>query len=107
VRLLDRNAPTTLAHAVATAPVGGTIVLQGDDYRGEGNLKIERQMTLQATLGETPWIKGSVIVDGWVPDGARWSVTWDKKLTHPRPADLDKNNPIAGIPIWSSSRAAR
>ncbi len=62
---LDRSAPTTLSHAVATAPVGGTIVLRGGDYRGVANLKIERKMTLQPAPGETAWIKGSVVVAGF------------------------------------------
>lgn len=92
----NRNAPTTLAHAVATAPVGGTVVLSGGDYRGVANLKIPHQMTLQAAPGETAWIKGSVVVAGFAPNNGRWSVAWDKKLTHPNELDLDKNNPIAG-----------
>lgn len=96
---LDRNTPTTLQHAIESAPVGGTIILKGGEYRGVPNLKINRQMTLQAAPGETVWIKGSVIVSGFVPESSalpRWSVAWDKKLTHPKPQDLDKNNPIAG-----------
>ncbi len=92
----DRNAPTTLSQAVATVPAGGTVVLLGGTYRGLARLKIPRRMTLQAAPGETPWIKGSVVVSGFVPDGGRWSVAWNRKLTHANQLDLDKNNPIAG-----------
>lgn len=91
----NRDKPTTLARAVAAAPAGGTIVLRGGDYRGLSNLKIERKMTLQAASGETAWIKGSVVVSGFAPDNGRWSVAWDKKLTHANKEDADKNNPLA------------
>ncbi len=91
----NRERPTTLANALAKAPARGTIVLRGGDYRDVDNFKIERPVTLQNAPGETVWIKGSDIVSGFAPDGARWFVAWDKKLTHPRENDIDKANPIA------------
>ena len=91
----DRARPTTLAHAVTVAPTGWTIVLRGGDYRGVRALKLTRPLTIQPLPGETVWIKGSDIVTGFQPEGTRWSVAWDKKLTHPNAADMDKNNPLA------------
>ena len=31
-----------------------------------------KQLTLQPYPHEQAWVKGSIIVSGWVPDGAAW-----------------------------------
>lgn len=91
----DRTRPTTLSHAIEIAPAGGTIVLRGGEYRDVSGIKIERPLTLQNASGETVWIKGSDIVTGWQAEGGAWKVAWDKKFTHAKDEDVDKNNPIA------------
>lgn len=66
-----RNAPTTLEAALQRAPEGGTIVFSGGTYR-VGGLILARRLTLQAAPDESPWLKGSSLVEGWVRDGNAW-----------------------------------
>ncbi|MEM9607402.1 MAG: right-handed parallel beta-helix repeat-containing protein [Actinomycetota bacterium] len=66
----------TLSRAVAIASAGDTIVLREGTYHED--VKVERKpVTIQNAPGEVVWLDGSVVVDGWVPDGdGRWSAPW-------------------------------
>jgi hypothetical protein len=57
--------PTTVAHAVETAPSGATIVFRGGEYRKVDAIPVRQRLTLQPYPGEIAWIKGSDIVTGW------------------------------------------
>lgn len=65
------NAPTTVAKALAKAPAGTTIVFRGGVYRNV-DMKMRKQLTLQAYPQEQVWFKGSNIVKNWVREGNRW-----------------------------------
>lgn len=67
-----RDAPwATLVGAVGAAPAGATIVFRAGTYRS-GTVVITKPLTLQPFPRERAWIKGSVEVTGWVPDGNAW-----------------------------------
>jgi mannuronan 5-epimerase len=61
----------TVAHAVAAAPAGATIVLRQGNYRESVTIN-GKALTLQPYPHEKAWFKGSVNVNGWVKDGVRW-----------------------------------
>ncbi len=95
-----QNAPTSLQNALKIAPAGATIVFRGGTYRGLDSLLAPRRVTFQAARGEAPWIKGSVIVTGWVRDGSAWRKdNWTHKFgASPRigPEYVDPKFPLAG-----------
>lgn len=69
----DPSSPWTIAKAFSStgAPAGATLVFRGGNYRGVRNLALKR-FTLQAFPHEQAWIKGSLVVSDWQPDGAAW-----------------------------------
>lgn len=65
------NSPCSVKKAIAIAPSGKTIVFKNGIYRN-GDININKKLTLQAYPHATPWLKGSVVVDGWVREGNKW-----------------------------------
>lgn len=63
--------PWSVAKALESAPSGATIVFRGGTYRNI-NAKIRKKLTLQPYPHEKAWIKGSIVVTGWVVDGTNW-----------------------------------
>lgn len=90
------RSPITLAKALKSARPGTTIVLRGGTYRTSS--KVGKKLTLQAYPGEKPWLKGSVVVEGWVADGGKWREDgW--KYGFPRNMGreyIDPKHPLAG-----------
>ena len=65
------SSPWSVDKALTSAPSGSTIVFRGGIYRGI-ETKIRKKLQLQAYPHEKPWLKGSVVVTGWVGDGNIW-----------------------------------
>lgn len=91
------NSPWPVAKALDEAPSGSTIVFKGGTYRNI-NAKINKKLTLQAFPHEKPWLKGSVVVTGWVADGGiwrkdGWSYSFPQNMSD---AYIDPNYPLAG-----------
>lgn len=70
------DSPWSIAKALAKAPSGATIVFRSGTYRDIDSARkvgrIRKKLTLQPYPHEKAWIKGSVIVKGWVTDDAIW-----------------------------------
>ncbi|KAH7709948.1 hypothetical protein AAVH_22779 [Aphelenchoides avenae] len=77
----DANAGTAAAPlrnpatAVARVPAGGTIVFRGGSYYDVEIASVTKRITMQPYPHEKVWIKGSVVVTGWVVDGVTWRHT--------------------------------
>ncbi len=96
----------TVAHAIAMAKAGGTIVLRAGTYR-ERLGTLNKRLTLQAYPHEQVWLSGSVIVNGWAqdltdrPDGGAWVHTgWTTQFCETcfDPRAIDPAYPNAGLP---------
>jgi parallel beta-helix repeat protein len=90
----------TVARAVEAAPAGSTIVIRAGTYR-ESVPTFSKPLTLQPYPGETVWMKGSVVVTGWVADGATWRRDgWTATFcqTCYPPGGIDPAHPAAGLP---------
>lgn len=62
----------TLGAALAKVGAGGTIVLRDGTYR-EGELAINKTVTIQAYPHEQAWLDGTVVQNnGWVADTGNW-----------------------------------
>lgn len=63
--------PWPIAKALKSAPSGATIIFRSGTYR---KLKgaINKKLTLQPYPHEKVWLKGSVVVPGWVSDAGIW-----------------------------------
>jgi len=99
----DNNAGTqaapwrTLKAAIARAPSGATIVMRGGEYR-EGGISLSgKKLTIQPFHREKVWLKGSVVVNGWVQDGNAWRHDgWNYRFALDTPSEsLDPNHPAA------------
>lgn len=88
----------TLKRAVGAAPAGATIVLRAGDYREEVGV-IAKRLTLQPFPHEQVWLKGSLLVTGWVQEGSRWRKdNWTYKLPRtgcPKQTLDPATNPLA------------
>ena len=91
------NSPWSVTKAIAEAPSGATIVFRGGTYRNINSI-IKKKLTLQAYPHEKPWIKGSVVVKGWVREGNKWrSDGWKYSFPqHVSRAYVDQKYPLAG-----------
>ena len=92
----------TVAHAIAVAPSGATIVLRGGVYR-EALGAITKPITLQSYPHEQAWLSGSVVVSGWTPaSGATaWAHTgWTTQFCQTcfDPNAIVAAYPTAGLP---------
>ena len=61
----------TLKKAVSSASSGSTIVVRGGTYR-EYVYFYGKRLTIQPYPHERVWLKGSVVVTGWVSDASIW-----------------------------------
>lgn len=102
----DANAGTavttplrTLQKAVQVAPVGSTIVLRAGTYR-ESIPSLTKQITFQPYPHEQVWLKGSVIVTGFVQNGSIWRKdSWTYKfIPTADTAAIDPAYPMAQYP---------
>lgn len=74
------DAPWPVAKALRQAPSGATIVFRGGTYR-VGEIRFNKNFTLQPYLNETPILKGSQVVTDWTPDGNVWRTPWVHHFT--------------------------
>lgn len=87
---------STLRKAINSAPPNSTIVVREGTYR-EGDLKLNKKLTLQPYPHEKVWIKGSLNVRDWVREGKLWRKdNWNYQfapITNPK--YIDPAYPIA------------
>ncbi len=69
------DSPWPVDRALLVAPSGTTIVFRGGTYR-VGEIRFNKNVTLQPYRDETPIFKGSQIVTDWTPDGNTWRTPW-------------------------------
>ena len=62
----------SLAHAVAKAPYGATIVLRRGTYHESVTVPSGKKLTVQAYPGEAVWLDGSKRLSSWSSDGGDW-----------------------------------
>ena len=89
----------TIRKALTVAPAGGTVVVRGGTYR-ESLGSISHTVTLQAYPHEQVWVKGSIVVHGFVADDGGWSMPFTStacSTCYPTTA-LDPQFPAAGFP---------
>jgi mannuronan 5-epimerase len=90
----------TITRAVQAAPAGATVVIRGGHYR-EAVPTFSKPLTLQPYPHEQVWMKGSLVVTGWVADGGIWRRDgWTTRFCHgcyPSGA-IDPAYPTAGLP---------
>lgn len=91
------DSPWRVYKAITSAPIGSTIVFRGGTYRNS-KLSINKKLTLQPYLQEEVWLKGSVIITGWVADGATWRKdNWTYSFPpNVRSESIDPRYPMAG-----------
>ena len=92
----------TVAHAIAVAPSGATIVLRGGVYR-EALGAVTKPITLQSYPHEQAWLSGSVVVNGWTPalGATAWAHTgWTTQFCQTcfDPNAIVAAYPTAGLP---------
>ncbi len=94
----------TLASAYSKVPTGGTIVLKAGVYH-EGELSINKQITIQAAPHEQVWLDGTTTQNsGWVADAQTWrldnspSQNLCKSSCVEDPSQIDSNYPMSWSP---------
>lgn len=80
------NSPWPVEKALRDAPSGATIVFRGGTYR-IGEIRFNKNYTLQPHLSERPVLKGSQVVTDWQKAGDDWQTNW--------PYHFDPSNPNA------------
>jgi hypothetical protein len=65
----------TVAHAVAIATSGSTIVLRAGTYHEQIEIYATKRLTIQAYPNEAVWFDGSSPITTWQPDGSTWRTT--------------------------------
>ncbi len=61
----------TLSKAVSAATSGGTVIVKGGTYYGQGNITLNKTLKIMAASGETPKFIGSKQVSGgWATEGS-------------------------------------
>lgn len=71
----------TLARALAIAPSGGTVVVRGGTYH-QGNIAINKPVTVQAYPGEAVWFDGSSTLGGFAASGSTWVAPYSYVFDH-------------------------
>lgn len=91
------DSPWSVAKALGTAPDGATVVFRGGTYRNV-DANINKKLTLQAFPHEKPWLKGSVVVEGWVREGNKWrSDGWNYSFPQTGSSrNIDRKYPLSG-----------
>jgi hypothetical protein len=89
----------TLQKAVSSAPNGATIVLREGTYRESASFS-SKKLTIQPYPHEKVWMKGSLVVTGWVQEGSIWRKDgWTYELRSDADSRaIDPNFPMAGHP---------
>jgi len=89
----------SIGRGVQAAGEGATIVIRGGTYREALTVSTGR-LTLQPYPHEKVWLKGSVVVSDWVPDGTAWRHDgWTYEFPPDTdPAALDPSYPMAERP---------
>ena len=90
----------TLKKAVSSASSGSTIVVRGGTYR-EYVYFYGKKLTIQPYPHERVWLKGSVVVTGWVSDGSIWRKdNWTYKFQQNTVSSsfIDPAYPLADYP---------
>ncbi|MHA6669453.1 right-handed parallel beta-helix repeat-containing protein [Homoserinimonas sp. A447] len=67
----------TIKAAINRAGAGGTIVLRAGEYHEKITIPEGKPLTIQSYPGESAWLDGSRVVEGWTADGELWSTAWD------------------------------
>ncbi|MEQ8824557.1 MAG: right-handed parallel beta-helix repeat-containing protein [Filomicrobium sp.] len=102
----DRNRGTrkrpfrTVSAAINAAKPGSTIVIRAGTYR-ESLPDLSKRLTLQAYPNEKVWLKGSIVVRGWVREGRVWRKDdWRHSFCSDcfDVRNLDPEFPNAGLP---------
>jgi trimeric autotransporter adhesin len=111
----------TLARALALAPSGGTVVVRGGTYH-QGNLAINKPVTVQSYPGEAVWFDGSSGLGGFAASGSVWSAPYSYVFDHSPTyssgvadnsaqywAFVNKSYPMASYPdmLWINGREQR
>jgi hypothetical protein len=99
----------TIQRAVSAAPAGGTIVIRQGEYREFVRIT-NKALTLQPFPHEQVWLKGSVLVTGWVPDGSAWRKDgWTFRFTPAGSIVMDPAYPMSIYPdmVFIDGRALR
>ena len=96
----DDNNPGTVGQplrtvnaALSKAAAGDIIILRGGVYREKVELK-KNDLTLKNYPGETPVMKGSVVMTGWVVRGSFWKKYVD---IQPQQVFVDGDHPLQQI----------
>ncbi len=90
----------TISRAIDLASHGDTIIIRQGTYR-EALPDISKRLVLQPFPHEQVWLKGSVIVMKWEPDGDAWrSKNWHHKFCNDcyHTGNIDPEHPVAGFP---------
>lgn len=93
----EPTSPWPVTKALTSASSGSTIVFRGGTYRNV-KVSIKKKLTLQPYPHEKAWFKGSIEVQGWVADGARWRKdNWNYSFPSNVSSEyIDPNYPMAG-----------
>ena len=92
------NSPCSVEKAIASAPSGATIVFKDGIYRNV-DTNINKKLTLQAYPNAEPWLKGSVVVGDWVPEGNKWRKDgWNYSFKPLKSTFVDPKYPMGRYP---------
>ena len=80
--------------AVNKMAAGDKIILRDGIYRESVNI-VKRNIKIHAYSGETPIVKGSDLMTGWVAEGSYWKLP--TKLINVQQVFVDGNNPLQQI----------
>ena len=67
---------TTITEAIAAAPSGATIEVGDGTYR-EGEISVDKSLTIRAAEGAAPVLSGAEVPTSWSASGSTWSTAAD------------------------------
>ena len=71
----------TVAHAIAIAPPGSTIVLRAGTYHESISVPSNKTLDIQSAPNSAVWLEGSSVVSGWIKSGSTWIRTgWNAQF---------------------------
>jgi len=101
-------APKATINSAAAVTGATAIVLREGTYRQEAVLPHGRELIIQNYPGEAVWMCGSVVVTGWLQDGARWRRNnWTTNFNRTAADTVDPAFPLAPWPeqVWINGAA--